>query len=140
MGLRDTLRQLEEAAAIDPASLGERAFWSRIDAAPADRYITSTVVDWGSSHRGQGRRRGGMVMGGMSDAPKGRKSYHSLLGSAPLSSEERDGAGLLEPHQQMLIAQALAAGFSADVALTLAYTLGDRPISREEAYALVCKR
>ena len=52
----------------------------------------TTKVDWGTGKaRGQGRRRGGMIMGGMSDAPQGVKSYTNLLGNVKdLDKEDAD--------------------------------------------------
>jgi hypothetical protein len=45
---------------------------------------TPFQVDWGPRQRGQGKRvGGGMIVGGMSDAPRGIKTYSNLLGSVP---------------------------------------------------------
>lgn len=44
---------------------------------------TVTTVDWGTSNRGQGKRRGGMVMGAMSAAPRGVKKYINIFGGLP---------------------------------------------------------
>ena len=40
------------------------------------------TIDWGNPNQ-QGKRSGKMVTGGMSDAPKGKKTYIDLLGNIP---------------------------------------------------------
>lgn len=130
----DVFALLENAS---PKSLGERAFWERIDAAPADKYIASGVVDWGGHQRGEGKRFGKMIRGAMSGRQRGRKTYYALLANAPLDTRQREEVEGLTLAQQSLVAQALAAGFDGEVALTVAYTRGLDPISRSEAYALI---
>lgn len=39
---------------------------------------SKTTIDWGSKKRGQGRRCGSMVMGSMSAAPSGLKTYYGV--------------------------------------------------------------
>lgn len=114
--------------------ISEEDFWKAIDTSPADQFVTSEVIDWGGMPKGQGRRRGGMVMGAMSDAVRGKKSYAKILGSAPLNEEEMLEASAMEKPQQVMIARALAVGLPSDVAFVVAYTIGPDPISRHEAY------
>lgn len=71
------LRYAAEWAGLTPAEL-ERAVLQTPNAfAP-----TSHVEDWGSG-RGQGKRFGGQVMGGMADPPRGKKTYHDIFGNLP---------------------------------------------------------
>jgi hypothetical protein len=124
-------------ATLQPAGMSAAEFWRRIDSAKGDRYLSSSSIDWGRGKaRGQGKRSGGMVMGAMGDAPQGVKTYHFILGKAPLSAEDKAEAASLEPHQQMLIARALEAGFSAKVAMLVGYTAGPDPISRHECFRI----
>lgn len=45
---------------------------------------TETSVDWGiGKARGQGKRVGNMIIGAMSDAPQGKKTYVDLVGNVP---------------------------------------------------------
>lgn len=115
-------------------AMTESDFWSRIDAAPADLFVSSETVDWGGMSRGAGRRRGKMIMGAMSDPARGKKTYTRILGKADLTDLEREEANALERPQQAMIARALAAGFSVDAAFMAAYTVGPDPITRAEAF------
>lgn len=54
-----------------------------IDEAQADMLATTTVIDWGSSRKRQGKRAGHMVVGGMSAAPRGRKEYIGCVPNYP---------------------------------------------------------
>lgn len=56
---------------------------------------TVRTVDWGTSTRGQGKRRGGMVMGAMSAAPKGVKKYVNIFGGLPDFEQHKDELGLM---------------------------------------------
>lgn len=114
----------------------ETDFWAAIDAAPTDRFVAVEVVDWGSMPRGAGKRHGRMVMGGMSDPPRGKKTYANILGKADLTADQRVEASGLVRAQQLMFARALAAGFSADVAFMAAYTVGPEPITRSEAFQM----
>lgn len=116
--------------------LTEKQFWSRIDRKKGDKYITSTVTDWGQTHRGQGKRVGGMVKGAMSDLPKGKKKYYDILGNAPLSRNEKEEASSFETNQQIMLARALEAGFPSDVAFLVSYSVGSDKLSRSEIYKL----
>lgn len=78
----------------------EPEFWASIDNAPADRYVGSTVIDWGRRQRGQGKRMGTMIRGAMSDAPVGRRSYPVVLASAPFTEGERGEASVMEMEQK----------------------------------------
>ena len=134
----DERRNMGESA--DPNRMTQQQFWAAIDRASGDKFVTSTTVDWGSRNRGQGKRRGGMVMGGMSDAPKGKKSYADPLGKAPLTKDEMEEASSAETGSKILLAKALEAGFSSAVAFLVSYTVGRDAISREEAYQLATNR
>lgn len=117
----------------------ESDFWARIDAAPADRFTSTEVIDWGGMPRGAGRRRGKMIMGAMSDPARGKKTYTRILGKADLTDLEREEAEALEAPQQVLIARALAAGFSTDAAFLAGYTVGPDPITRSQAFEIASK-
>jgi len=137
-----TLRRrsyLVEAA--DPSRMSEKQFWAKIDRVNPGKYATSSTVDWGAS-RGQGKRHGRMVMGGMSDAPKGKKSYTNILGKlqGKLSRDDWDEAKHLEDAQKFMFAKAMAAGFSPNVAFLVSYTRGRTPMSRREAFKLATEK
>jgi len=54
------------------------------------------AIDWGSTKQ-QGKRSGNMVVGGMSNAPKGKKTYIDLLGNIPEKQTNPDDfRGLIE--------------------------------------------
>ena len=113
-----------------------RAFWARIDAAPADRYVTTTRIDFGAPPRGRGRRRGRMGNAAMSDPPRGERTYHRILGAAPVDRVCLEETSELSPVQQALVARALAAGECFDVAMVCAYTLEADGPSRAEAFVM----
>lgn len=49
-----------------------------IDEFNCDIPTTKTFIDWGKKSRGQGKRSGSMIMGGMSAAPVGIKTYFGV--------------------------------------------------------------
>ena len=51
------------------------------------------TVDWGPRPRGQGKRNGGMIMGAMSDAPTGKKSYVDYAKTFNLSKDQAEEVG-----------------------------------------------
>ena len=61
---------------------------------------TYKVVDWGSKQRGQGKRVGNMVKGGMSDAPTGVKKYPNVFGNLPDYNDIKNDLMLLDWWQE----------------------------------------
>jgi len=54
------------------------------------------AIDWGNTKQ-QGKRAGNMVIGGMSSAPQGKKTYIDLLGNVPEKQTNPDDfTGLME--------------------------------------------
>ncbi len=151
--LFEMLRGVVRAAASPPtgqaasealARQDRQAFWAAIDDAPRDLYLTSTVENWGSGkRRGQGRRRGGMVMGAMSDAPRGKITYSQILGKADIDADERVLVAALSKAQQVIYAQSLAAGLQPEQAWFVAQTVGGQHSeqwSRDEAFDRLLER
>ena len=133
-----TLRRREYLGegTLNPSDFTYARFWAKIDRAKGDKYAVSHEVDWGTSRRGQGKRRGGMVMGAMSDAPKGKKSYVDVLGKASLNRSDKEESDSLTNHQKLMFAKALEVGFSTDVAFLVAYTVGNNRLAKKEVYKL----
>lgn len=118
-----------------PADLTEAELWAAIDAAPADAFAESWCVDWGTN-RGQGRRRGRMVQGAMSDPPRGVSYYLKILGSsAPLTDAERVEAESMTPIARCMLAKALAVGLRGSDAFLVSDTVGDEALTRAQAFS-----
>lgn len=89
-------------------------FCSAIQTAPNDAFTTTVTEDWGTL-RGQGRRFGGGVVGGMRDASlQGEKTYRLQVGLLP--DAERADLATFQPHQLTAYCQTRAVGFGHDVA------------------------
>ena len=89
-------------------------FRTAIESAPSDSFTTTVTEDWGTL-RGQGRRSGGGVLGGMRDASlQGEKTYRHQVGLLP--DAERADLATFQPHQLTAYCQTRAAGFGHDVA------------------------
>lgn len=104
-------------------------------AKPTGKFSTATTVDWGNL-RGQGKRSGHMVLGGMRDSSlQGKKYYPELLGK--LSEDEKADVGGLDdggkrPSATLNYLRARAIGLGHDDAVDFAYAMaGD--LSPEEA-------
>lgn len=84
---------------------------------------TVTTVDWGTSTRGQGKRRGGMVMGAMSAAPRGVKKYVNIFGGLPdYKQHETDLGGLSDfGAVRSIYLRGRAVGLNHSQAMVLAY-------------------
>lgn len=121
---------------LKPSDYSYKRFWAKIDRAKGDKYVLTQEVNWGAN-RGQGKRMGGMVQGGMSDPSRGKKKYHDVLGKAKLNRSDREESGSLDTHQKIMFAKALEAGFDTDVAFLVAYSVGKNNIGRKEVYKLV---
>ena len=82
---------------------------------------TEFQIDWGPRQRGQGRRAGGMVMGAMSGAPTGIKTYTNRLGNLP--KEQADAVcktSLRDSHHGLdMCLRALSAGFNVNQAIVI---------------------
>lgn len=63
-----------------------------IDSFNCDIPTIKTVIDWGAKKRGQGKRIGNTIMGGMSAAPVGLKTYYGV----DLSKYSNDFNGNME--------------------------------------------
>jgi hypothetical protein len=95
------LNDVAEAAGVEPVE-APTPNWDTMTAQEIDSHIMGTqskfkpsrrIEDWGKGKaRGQGKRVGGMIMGGMSDAPQGKKSYvDDWFAEVPgLSEEQKD--------------------------------------------------
>ncbi len=78
------------------------------------------TMDWGSN-RGQGKRVGSQVLGSMSDAPQGIKSYRDPLGNVQGIEDMTviDKQIILQsPLSELLYLKARSAELSHDIALT----------------------
>lgn len=63
-----------------------------VDEFKCDIPTTQTVINWGAKSRGQGKRSGNMIMGGVSAAPVGLKTYYGV----DLTKYENDFNGNME--------------------------------------------
>lgn len=106
------------------------------------QFSTTTEIDWGS-RRGQGRRRGGMVLGSMSDVTvQGKKSYPNLFGGLKDTPENIKDAILLSHRNEMDTPTYLkyrAVGLGHDASVLLALKEGDlmeNDITRDRAIEL----
>lgn len=93
-----------------------------IEKAPANSFVTTMTENWGSG-RGQGKRIGGMVKGGMSDPPRGEKTYTHMFGKLP--KEEATEAYSLEGAGPIAYAKARAHGFDHEHAMLVGYEAED---------------
>lgn len=108
---------MDYAALIAKAQ--EMTFSEALDKFPP----TVTVVDWGNNTRGQGKRRGGMVMGAMSAAPRGIKRYTNVFGGLPDFEQHREELGMLPDFGAVrsIYMRGRAVGLNHDQAMLLAY-------------------
>lgn len=128
----------DEVRPRNPADMTRREFYQAIENAPSDRFVTSRQEDWGTGKaRGQGKRSGGMVMGGMGDAPQGVKTYTSIAGGVPDYEQNKLEIEGLRRDEQAHYAKARAAGFDHDTAMLAVYERQDGSI---DAYALAADR
>jgi len=104
-------------------------FENRINSASNNQYSKSSTVDWGNL-RGQGKRVGRQVMGGMRDLSlQGKKRYIDILGELP--KMDRDNAYESLGNEPMVLskyAQARAAGFDHNTAILRAYQVTDKSV------------
>lgn len=115
----------------------QEEFYKLIDAAPKDAYIGSLEIDYGNSMRGQGKRSGGQVKGGMFDASlRGKKVYTNSVRGLPDYKEVRQDVEDLESHEQPRYAQARAAGFNHDTSMLVAYSNVDDKTAYNRAKVL----
>ncbi|ENJ9653519.1 hypothetical protein AB2T14_001127 [Clostridium botulinum] len=91
-------------------------------------------IDWGDK-RTQGKRVGGMVLGSMSDAPKGVKTYTDLLGNIPeYKTDKKSFVSLRYEYRQIWYLRAREYGLNHKQALIYAvasdgkYNLSDSKI------------
>lgn len=71
------------------------------------------TVDWGPRQRGQGKRIGaGMVIGSMSDAPTGIKTYFDRTANLPDIEVVRPDISILDYDMVTLYLKARSAGYS----------------------------
>lgn len=70
------------------------------------------TIDWGAKQRGQGKRRGGMVMGAMSDAPTGIKTYVDRTANLPDIEAVKSDISILDYDMQTLYLKARSAGYN----------------------------
>lgn len=93
---------------------------------PTNEFVETTTQDWGNL-RGQGKRRGGMVMGGMRDSSlQGKKTYTDPIGK--LDEEQRADVRALSddgnrPSAMLDYLRGRSFGLSHDDAIDLAYEL-----------------
>lgn len=115
----------KKAAEIkQPHEMTKAEHQAAIDAAPTNQFVTTHVEDWGTL-RGQGKRSGGMVMGGMRDSSlQGKKTYVNAFGKLP-EEERRDAHGLIEGLGQLAYAKARAHGFDHEHAMLIGYEADD---------------
>lgn len=90
------------------------AFRAAVDTAPGGAYATESREDWGTL-RGQGRRRGGTVLGGLRDASlQGVRTYTHPAGALP--ARERADLATFGPHNLLGYCKARATGLGHGVA------------------------
>lgn len=79
-------------------------------------------IDWGSN-RGQGKRRGKMVMGAMSDAPRGIKTYYDAYGSLPDVNDIRTDVRSLDAFQEFRYMKARDYGLNHTEAFLFSFSI-----------------
>jgi len=113
----------------EPWEMTREEFENRINSASNNQYSKSSTVDWGNL-RGQGKRVGRQVMGGMRDSSlQGKKTYIDILGELPKT--DRDNAYESLGNEPMVLskyAQARAAGFDHNTAILRAYQVTDKSV------------
>lgn len=109
----------ETKKAKEPHEMTRAEHDAAVEAAPNNTLMTSHTEDWGTL-RGQGKRIGPMVVGGMRDSTlQGKKSYGEMFGKLP--PEEREDAYGLEGRGKVAYAKSRGAGFSHDHAMIAGY-------------------
>lgn len=109
----------EEAGEKEPHMMTREEHEAAIEGAPTNKFVTAQKEDWGNL-RGQGKRHGTMVMGGMRDSSlQGEKTYLSAFGKLPRGQAEE--AESLEGKGKLAYAKARAVGFSHDHAMGVGY-------------------
>ena len=88
------------------------------------------TVDWGNTRRGQGKRAGGMVLGSMSDAPRGRRTYLEQVPNE--SPEARHEVNMLDDWERQVYLRARSAGLPHVAAECVAWASADPTISAEQ--------
>ena len=84
-------------------------------------FAASFEIDWGSS-RGQGRRRGPMVLGAMSDISiRGVKKYSNLIAKLDLEGEDKLEVEGMPRLELIAYLQARAAGLDHNLSACFAY-------------------
>lgn len=148
ISLRKRAEPLKAPEPIDINSISPEEVEKRIaSVTPEQRgqFSSSTTVDWGNL-RGQGKRIGGQVVGGMRDSSlQGEKTYHDLVGKLPENEREEFYNTLPEPmssqsngtNERLRYINARAIGINHDQALN--YALGvkkeETPVERGSGYS-----
>lgn len=90
--------------------------------------LKTRAVDWGRGKaRGQGKRIGKMIVGGMSDAPQGVKHYPDWQATYGITKEEAEELSTGPRHQLKWYRQARTAGRDHDDAMRYIYEMEDKP-------------
>ena len=80
------------------------------------------IIDWGTGkERGQGKRSGGMVTGGMGDAPKGKKAYPNWYGNLPDYESIKGDVEILNDFERNRYLRARSADYGHDKAMEYAF-------------------
>lgn len=116
----------------------QKDFYIKIESADQNIFCKSHTEDWGGT-KGQGKRRGGMVMGGMADTGvRGVKRYlDPFYGLPDINSIRGDLSGLFGAGQIQYL-KARASGFLHDIAMLASYA-ADGDLTETEAFNLALK-
>jgi hypothetical protein len=86
-------KPVEVVAVKEPWEMSKAELDGLLANADTSVNATTTTIDWGS-RRGQGKRSNGMVLGSMSDAPRGIQTRNDAIGKLP--KEERREAHIID--------------------------------------------
>jgi hypothetical protein len=123
---KSEIKTIDEMKSMAPADL--QSYIMGLDSSFSPSFRTE---DWGRLSRGQGKRVGGMVMGGMSSAPTGKKTYidDRWKDFPELSSDEKaELSSLVQGNDNYLTSayyKARTAGLNHDQAASFLAGMGD---------------
>lgn len=108
---------------VPPWKMDSKTFNHVMSTTKPAKYSKPYTVDWGHT-RGQGKRSGGMVLGGMSAAVRGKKVYIDLFHDLP--EDEAKEIGLCNSWTQKYYLIARGYGWDHGISMVIAYCMEEQ--------------